>query len=288
MEGRLMPLFYRGVTTFAVSESTRQEMVAKLGWNRPVQIVHNGADTPPATTIPRSADRLVVLSRLTTHKRIDLVIRAVAHLRAERPALRLDIIGKGVDQDRLRDLVSQLGLDDTVTLHGFLSEHDKHEVVGSAALHVCASDIEGWGQVVIEAAALGVPTLARDVPGLRDSIRDGETGWLVDTSGQSDEEVLGALVTGIRDGLAELDEPSTQAEIAERCRTWAHKFSWSAMHQQVVTTVATELVASRRVPRGAPHKTPRDAVDDTVARAHLRRARRPRGLLAFGRHVGRT
>ena len=45
-------------------------------------------------------------------------------------------------------------------------------------LHVCASDAEGWGQVVIEAAAYGVPTLARDVPGLRDSIRHGApVGW---------------------------------------------------------------------------------------------------------------
>jgi glycosyltransferase involved in cell wall biosynthesis len=287
MEGRLMPLFYRGVTTFAVSESTRQEMVGKLGWNRPVQIVHNGADTPPTTTTSRSADRLVVLSRLTTHKRIDLVIRAVAHLAAERPALRLDIVGKGVDQDRLRGLVSDLGLEDKVTLHGFLSEHDKHEVVGSAALHVCASDIEGWGQVVIEAAALGVPTLARDVPGLRDSIRDGETGWLVRTSGQTDEEVLGAIVNGIRDGLSELDEPSTQAEIAERCRTWADKFSWSAMHQQVVTTVATELESSRSTWHRSPQRSISTVVD-TVAGAHPRRARPATRLLAFRRHVGRT
>ena len=59
-------------------------------------------------------------------------------------------------------------------IHGFLDEDDKHAVLGAAAVHVCASDAEGWGQVVIEAAAYGLPTLARDVPGLRASVHDGE------------------------------------------------------------------------------------------------------------------
>ena len=126
-------------------------------------------------------------------------------------------------------------------MHGYLGEHEKHAVVGHAALHVCASDVEGWGQVVIEAAALGVPTLARDVPGLRDSIRDGETGWLVGTEGLDEQGLLDALVHGLRRSLAELERPGVREEFADQCRTWAHKFSWPAMHLQVVTTVAAEV-----------------------------------------------
>ena len=64
-------------------------------------------------------------------------------------------------------------------MHGFLGEDEKARVLDAARLHVCGSDAEGWGQVVLEAAAYGVPTLARDVPGMRDSVRDGVTGWLV-------------------------------------------------------------------------------------------------------------
>ena len=52
-------------------------------------------------------------------------------------------------------------------------------VLGGCGFHVCASDVEGWGQVVIDAAAHGIPTIGRDVPGLRDSIVEGSTGWLV-------------------------------------------------------------------------------------------------------------
>ncbi|MCW2847572.1 MAG: hypothetical protein JWR90_1546 [Marmoricola sp.] len=246
LEASLMPLVYSGVRTLAVSESTRLEMVSKLGWARPVEIVHNGADVPPPNPDGRDLDRVVVLSRLTTHKRIDLVIRAVGRLRMERPNLRLDIVGKGVDEDHLRDLVDRLDLGDVVELHGFLSEEDKHRVVGGAALHVCASDIEGWGQVVIECATHGVPTLARDVPGLRDSIRNGETGWLVDTDGEGEEGILDALVNGVRAALKELEQPGSQDEFAASCQRWADQFSWDRMHRQVVAAVDQELVARRR------------------------------------------
>ena len=68
---------------------------------------------------------------------------------------------------------------------------------------MCASDAEGWGQVVVEAASYGMPTLARDVPGLRDSIRDGETGWLVADPGVT----TAGRRTGDRDARAlELDD----------------------------------------------------------------------------------
>ena len=72
-----------------------------------------------------------------------------------------------------------------------------------AAARLRARTREGWGQVVLEAAAHGVPTLARDVPGLRDSIRDGVTGWLVDGAGRVrpadrlDDVLADGLVTAL-------------------------------------------------------------------------------------------
>ena len=132
----------------------------------------------------------LVLGRLATHKRIDAVVRAVAVLAEERPAIRLDVVGQGPDRQRLADLVTELGVADRVVLHGFLPEADKARLLTEARLHLCGSDAEGWGQVVVESASYGLPTLARDVPGLRDSIRDGETGWLVADPARPDETAL--------------------------------------------------------------------------------------------------
>ena len=64
-------------------------------------------------------------------------------------------------------------------MHGFLADNDKRDIVAGSLLHLNTSQGEGWGLCVLEAAALGVPTVAYDVEGLRDAVRHGETGWLV-------------------------------------------------------------------------------------------------------------
>jgi glycosyltransferase involved in cell wall biosynthesis len=246
LEAWLMPRVYRRARVLAVSGSTHEEMRSQLGWRGPVQVVHNGADTPSHVSADADPERLVVLGRLATHKRIDLVVTAFDRLVRERPGLRLDIVGKGPEEARLRRLVDELGLEGIVTLHGFLDEDDKHRVLSSAVLQVCASDAEGWGQVVVEAAAYGLPTLARDVPGLRESVRDGETGWLVDTRGQDEAGVVNALVAGVRAALPELETQEERAAMARRCRDWADRFSWKGMRDTVVEVVDEELRARGR------------------------------------------
>jgi glycosyltransferase involved in cell wall biosynthesis len=71
---------------------------------------------------------------------------------------------------------------------------------------------------VLEAAALGVPTVAYDVEGLRDAVRDGTTGWLV-REGEPFEDVVAAA-------LKELGDPARRAAVAAACRAWARQFSW--------------------------------------------------------------
>ena len=258
LEAWLMPRVYRGARVLVVSDSTREEMRRQLDWSPQVQVLHNGADAPAHVAVRPDPERLVVLGRLATHKRVDLVLRAVHRLVRERPRLHLDVVGKGPEEQRLRDLVVSLGLEEHVVIHGFLDEDDKHVVLGAAAVHVCASDAEGWGQVVVEAAAYGLPTLARDVPGLRESVRDGETGWLVDTTGLDEAGVVNGLVGGLRVALHEVAGAQESEEIARRCREWADQFSWKTMRESALTVVERELQSrgrSRRT-RGRWRGTP--------------------------------
>jgi glycosyltransferase involved in cell wall biosynthesis len=247
LERVVMPLVYRRRATVAVSESTRQEMRTQLGWTGPVGILANGASSSAEAdglVNDKDVDRIVVLGRLVPHKRVDLVLQALRTLRDERPELRLDICGKGPDRARLEGLAQELDLTDRVTFHGFLSEADKERLLRRAALHVCASDVEGWGQAVIDAAGYGVPTVARDVPGLRDSVRDGSTGWLVPDS--DDLAVVEQRLTAqIRTALRELDEPENLALTVKACHAWAAAFSWPHMHDQARDLVIEELGRAR-------------------------------------------
>jgi glycosyltransferase involved in cell wall biosynthesis len=247
LEGTLMPAVYRDVTAVAVSESTRADMVERLGWHRPIAVLHNGNVRPHlARVAPEdTVDRLAVLGRLSPHKRVDLVIRAVAALRRTRPSLHLDVIGKGPDRARLESLVHDLDAEKCVTFHGFLPEHRKGELLARARLHVCASDVEGWGQVVAEAAAYGVPTVARDVRGLRDSVRHEHTGWLLPEPTADLAATQARLLVGIDSALDELEDPERRAEISTACRSWAAQFDWQTMRAGAVALVAHTMKGAR-------------------------------------------
>lgn len=242
LERTLMPLIYRRVPVVVVSDSTRAEMDRQLGWRPPTHLVPNG--TAAVAYDGRGASdgtHVVVLGRLADHKRVDAVVRVFAALHAEDPRLRLDVVGRGPVEPELRALVERSGLGEVVTLHGFLPEERKAEVLRRATLHVCASDAEGWGQVVIEAASYGVPTLARRVPGLRDSIREGETGWLVGEPDDTPETVVRDLTAAARSALAELADPAARDRTGELCRAWAGRFTWASMHDRMVGIVVDEL-----------------------------------------------
>lgn len=239
LERVLMPLVYRRRTVVAVSDSTVDEMRRQLGWTGPVGLLENGADLPPVgagNPADKDPDRVAVLGRLVAHKRVDLVLHSLDALRTERPRLRLDIIGEGPERRSLEALVARLGLGHRVTFHGYVDEETKAVLLARAAVHVCASDAEGWGQAVIEAAGHGVPTLARDVPGLRDSICAGRTGWLVADSDDLDE-VRRRITAQLRTVLVDAGDPMTRARWFETTQAWAHTFDWSQMRRQ-----ARELV----------------------------------------------
>jgi glycosyltransferase involved in cell wall biosynthesis len=155
-------------------------------------------------------------------------------------------VGTGPALPTVTSAVEELELGDSVRLHGFLPEEEKAAVLGAARLHVCASDAEGWGQVVLEAASHGVPTLGRDVPGVRDSVRDGRTGWLLPMPSGSDPEVLvRALTSGLDGALEAMSDPDIGAQFAESCREWAAKYGWDRMRAEAVEVVVDAARGAR-------------------------------------------
>ena len=158
------------------------EMRDQLGWEDPVGILANGSRPCRRRRGLRSRTRFRAASSCSAGwcrtSGSTWSSRRSHALRADPARPRLDIVGKGPEQGRLRTWpsgsVSPTGSPSTAAVE----EAPRPRLLRRAALHVCASDVEGWGQVVIEAAGFGVPTIARDVPGLRDSIRDGRpAGW---------------------------------------------------------------------------------------------------------------
>jgi glycosyltransferase involved in cell wall biosynthesis len=251
-------VYRRGVAT-AVSPSTVRAMRERLRWTGPVYVVPNGLDPVPALG-PRAAEpTLVYLGRLVAHKRVDRLVAAVAELARRRPGLRLHVVGRGPAEPAVRAAADRAG--PAVTVHGYVEEPVKWRLLGASWLHVTLSDGEGWGIAVAEAASAGLPTLCRDVDGLRDSVRPGRTGWLMrqdgpmdqdDSMGQSDPmgqgDAVNDVVEALDRALAELAAPDAAARIAADCREWAARFDWATTGQRVADLAATLLRGERPGP----------------------------------------
>jgi glycosyltransferase involved in cell wall biosynthesis len=181
---RLIPAVYRDCRFAVISPSTKEDLIARGISAERIDVVLCGLDHDTYRRIDgldRYADPTIVhFGRIRRYKSIDVVIRAFARIRAELPKARLLIIGGGPEVDDLVDLVNKMGLRESVEFLGILETEELVRVLNQAHLFLNASPKEGWGLTVVEANACGVPVVASNRPGLRDSVKDGETGYLVE------------------------------------------------------------------------------------------------------------
>ena len=230
LEGPAARWCYRRHACVAVSASTVHAMRARLGWTGPITVIPNGlgAEAAGEPSAPAEPASLSFVGRLVAHKRPGLVLDVAERLAGT--GITVEVIGKGPEQATLAEQIAARGLKDVVRLHGYLPEAAKRDLVGRSILHLNTSQGEGWGLCVLEAAALGVPTVACDVDGLRDAVRHGETGWLV-----GDGELMADVVER---ALKELADPARQRAVAAACRAWAANFDWDRSAQMMADLIA--------------------------------------------------
>jgi glycosyltransferase involved in cell wall biosynthesis len=152
----------------------------------------------------------------------------------EFPAARLAIAGGGNDRARLEKIARDLGVSAAVEFKGFVSEEEKVELYNRASVFVNPSLKEGWGLTSIEANACGTPVVAADSPGLRDSVRHGETGML---AAALDPRAFASAIASI------LRDPAEAERLREGALAWAKAHDWERAYE---TTREAVLDAWRR------------------------------------------
>lgn len=216
-EGLIGPV-YRRTRAVTVSESTRLELAEKGVRN--VTLAPNAIDKT-LYRVPAGVSKVPLLlahvGRLKKYKRLDLVLEAVAEVRKALPGVRLLVGGAGDHRPALERRARELGLGEAVRFLGRVSEEEKVKLYAEAQVFVNSSLKEGWGLTTIEANACGTPVVATDVPGLRDSVRHGETGFLVPFG---DAPAFARAVKAI------LDDPALAARMREKALAWAAGHDW--------------------------------------------------------------
>jgi glycosyltransferase involved in cell wall biosynthesis len=182
MMERFIPLVFRRNRFMVISQSTKEDLVARGVAADRIDVVLCGLDHRRYRSLglERFAEpTLVHLGRLRRYKSVEVALRAMRRIREKLPAARLAIIGDGPHRSALEAETKRLGLGESVRFLGFLDGEALVEYLNRAHLLVNPSPKEGWGLTVVEANACGLPVVASDRPGLKDSVRDGETGFLV-------------------------------------------------------------------------------------------------------------
>lgn len=155
----------------AISSDTAESLVADYGIDTSrITVIPCGIDLRPWIAADREerTASCIFIGRPGARKGFDLLEAAWSIVRQSIPHAELSVIGWN---DASRRGIRFLGR---------VSDEELHRLVGTASLTVCPSRLEGFGLAAAESVAAGTPVIATNVPGLRQVIRDGETGLLVD------------------------------------------------------------------------------------------------------------
>ncbi|MCR4305881.1 MAG: glycosyltransferase family 4 protein [Candidatus Daviesbacteria bacterium] len=217
----IFKLFYTRISFMTVSDSTRQDLVE---WGIPpnkITVVYNGLNAPKKIKkVKENKKTLIFLGALSKDKGIEDALKTFKLIdEIEKNKWQFWVVGKS-DPRYLKELKIQsknLGIQKKVVFWGFVSEDRKFDLLSRANIALNPSIREGWGLVVIEAAALGVPTVSYNAPGLRDSIINGRTGIICSVN---NTKSMAEAILNLANNLDRYKKMSRNGIL------WSRKFSW--------------------------------------------------------------
>ena len=207
----VMPILYRKGRIITVSESSKEE-IQKLGLKN-ITVIHNGIDSVCSNSgVKTKNPTICYVGRTKKYKHLDILLKLFKEINL--PDSSLYIAGDGDSLPNLKELANKLGLNN-VEFFGHVSDDAKAKLLQSSWVFVTPSEKEGWGITVVEANACGTPVVAFNVPGLRDSVVDCKTGFLVDNERELKEKVLTLL-----------NDANLRDQMSSAAFEWSKNFSW--------------------------------------------------------------
>jgi len=225
-----IPAVYGRTQFMAISESTKRDLVKRGIRQEKIEVIECGLDHDlyREEQVERDPKLVLYLGRLRKYKCVDLLIKAMAKVRDSVPGARLLVLGDGPYRPQLESLSRSLGLESVVEFKGHVSSSEKVRLLCRAAVVGNPSPKEGWGLTVVEANACGVPVVASRSPGLVDSVRDGETGFLVEHGNV--EQLAQKMVEILLNG--ELRERLSKGAVQ-----WAKRFTWEGCAERTAVLI---------------------------------------------------
>jgi len=236
----LMKFVYKTTPFVVVSESTLDEFAEKGFDTSNYEIIYNAIaqeEYPMSVGEKYENPTITFFGRLKKYKSIDDLIRAFAILISKFPDAKLEILGRGDYEDKLKELCEELKIKDRVKFYGFISDEDKITLLSKTHIVVNTSLKEGWGITNIEANACGTPVISANSPGLRDSVKSGLSGELYEYGNINQlSEIL----------IKYLSNKKILDEVSYGAVEWAKEFSWDNSADKMIKKIEKVILENQR------------------------------------------
>lgn len=222
----------------AVAPQTATRLRAYVGDRVPVSVAPNGVDLQRIRHAASSAPPCdaIVVGRLIAHKRIDMLLDAIALLRRADVSVRCRIIGNGPAEGALRAQATALGITDAVDFrHDVVDDDDLYSHLKSARSFVFPSEREGFGMAVLEALACGVTVITTSAPDnlARHLVARSTTGVVCEPEPAALADAMRGLLTLPGEGHA----GSAAGNGGSESEPWLDHYDWNAITDGVAETL---------------------------------------------------
>ena len=210
---------HKNVDLIIVNSENSKKYISEI-YKKPLIVLYPGVDDKYFRIKNEPENKVLIVNRLVFAKRIDLSIKSFA--KSDNKDLKLEIIGKGPEEQNLKLLVKSLGLKNVI-FRGQISEKELIKAYSQALMVLYTPIREMFGIVPIEAMAAGVPVIATNEGGPRETIIDGKTGYLVE-----------ADKNRIAEKINQLKISDIRMYMSEQAKYIARKFTWNNVAKQTI------------------------------------------------------
>ncbi len=211
-------LVYRNKKFIVISNSTKGELVKRGITAENIKVVFPGVSKIYKPTFEKSEKPLILyLGRLKKYKRIDYALRVFKKVAENVKDADFYIIGDGDYRESLEKIAQEIGIYQKVKFTGFIPEEKKIEFLQKAWAIINTSPKEGWGMVNTEAQACGTPCITFNSPGLKETVKDDFSGFIVRYGAW--EEMIEKVILLIKN-------KDLREKMFKNAFEWSKNFNW--------------------------------------------------------------
>ena len=216
---RMIPFIYKKYHFAAVSPSTKKELCELGIAKEKISVIYNGMESEyfDVEKVRDKSSYFLWLGRFRKYKGVWVAFEAFKIFAKKHPDVKLIFAGTGPEESKMKLKAKEWGLEDRVEIIGLVNEEKKIELMGKALGILQTSYKEGWGLTVIEAAACGTASIASNVSGLCDSVKDRKTGLLFKAGSAEDCAKKMEML---------YDSPILRTSMESEARSYASSFDW--------------------------------------------------------------